>query len=131
MSIFVTFLGRGRENALTGYREATYEFSKEATETTAFFGLALAKYIQPDTVVILGTKSSQWYVLVENLVKSDELSEEKRESLNELLDAEIKGDVCQKHLSNVADIIKKTIGCQVVPRLIPFGKDEDEQYKIL
>lgn len=135
MNTFVTFLGRGRYNELTGYKEATYEFPDGTKKTTAFFGLALAEYIDPNTVVILGTKSSQWYVLVENLVKTDEikneLSNEKIVALNELFEAEIKGEVCQEHLNKVVDLIEKSIGCKVVPRLIDFGMDESEQYKIL
>ena len=47
MRTFVTFLGRGRENPETGYRKATYKFPDGSHETTAFFGLALANYINP------------------------------------------------------------------------------------
>ena len=135
MNTFVTFLGRGRYNELTGYREATYKFPNGIEKTTAFFGLALAEYINPDTVVILGTTSSQWYVLVENLVKTEEikngLSNEKIAALNELFEAEIRGEVGQEHLNKVVDLIEKTVGCKVVPRLIDFGINESEQYKIL
>ena len=60
MKTFVTFLGRGRDSKTTGYREATYEFPNGAQKTTAFFGLALAAYIQPNRIGILGTRSSQF-----------------------------------------------------------------------
>ena len=127
MKTFVTFLGRGRENAKTGYREATYKFPDESTKTTAFFGLALAEYIKPDRIVILGTKSSQWGVLVENLAAEGEAEEARLE----ILDAETKGEIEQKHLDKVTELICRAVGPKVVPRLIPFGVDENEQYKIL
>lgn len=127
MSTFVTFLGRGRENETTGYREATYEFPDGSTEKTAFFGLALAKYIKPKTIVILGTKSSQWYVLVENLATAGNKDKE----MSELMNAEIKGEITQEHLDNVVSLIENNVGCTVVTKLIPFGINEDEQYKIL
>ena len=62
----VTFLGRpqlqdGR------YREAKYEFPDDVQRTSAFFGLALAEYLEPDDIVILGTHGSMWGVLVSSL----------------------------------------------------------------
>ncbi len=129
MSTFVTFLGRGRENVKTGYREATYKFPDGTKETTAFFGLALAGYIKPKRIVILGTKSSQWGVLVENLADVGE----KEDARLELMEAEITGEIKQEHLDKVVDLIEKTVEfeCDVVPRLIDFGIDEKEQYNIL
>ena len=127
MKIFVTFLGKGRENQETGYRKATYEFPDGTCETTAFFGLALARYINPNRLVILGTNSSQWGVLLENLAAEGE----EEEARLEILDAETKGGVEQKHLDSVAKLMRRAVNCEVVPRLIPFGVNEDEQYKIL
>ena len=127
MKTFVTFLGRGRENAKTGYREATYRFPDESTKTTAFFGLALAEYIKPDRIVILGTKSSQWGVLVENLAAEGE----EEETRLEILEAETSGEIEQKHLDKITALICRAVGSEVVPQLIPFGVDESEQYKIL
>ena len=127
MKTFVTFLGRGRENKTTGYQKTTYEFPDKSTKTTAFFGLALAEYIKPDRTVILGTSSSQWGVMVENLAGEGE----EEEARLELIDAEIRGEVEQGHLDRVADLMCRAVDCEVVPRLIPFGKSEDEQYNIL
>lgn len=127
MKTFVTFLGRGRENPETGYRKATYEFPDGSRETTAFFGLALARYINPNRLVILGTNSSQWGVLLENLAAEGE----EEEARLEILDAEPRGGVEQKHLDSVANLMRRAVDCEVVPRLIPFGMNESEQYKIL
>ena len=128
MKTLVTFLGRGRENTDTGYRETTYEFPNGSKATTAFFGPALAKHIKADRLVILGTKSSQWGVLVENFAAEGE----EEDARLALMDAETEGIVKQEHLEKVVDLIRKQVGCkEIVLCLIPFGKKEDDQYKIL
>lgn len=127
MKTFVTFLGKGRENPETGYRKATYEFPDGSRERTAFFGLALARYINPNRLVILGTNSSQWGVLLENLAAEGE----EEEARLEILDAETRGGIEQKHLDKVVNLMGRAVDCEVVPRLIPFGINESEQYKIL
>ena len=127
MKTFVTFLGKGRENPATGYQQATYKFPDGSLETTAFFGLALAKYINPSRLVILGTNSSQWGVLVENLASEGE----EEDARIALIDAEPEGTISQKHLDSVTELMSRAVGCQIIPRLIPFGINESEQYKIL
>ena len=128
MKTLVTFLGRGREDQNTGYRKTTYEFPDRArTEKTAFFGPALAKHIKADRIVILGTKSSQWGVLVENLA----VAGEEEEARIELMEAETKGNINEEHLDKVVALIKRAVGSETVLCLIPFGKDESQQYEIL
>ena len=87
MKTLVTFLGRGRESRQTGYRETTYEFPDKSRTITAFFGPALAEHVQADRIIILGTNSSQWGVLVENFVAEGE----EEEARIELMDAEPEG----------------------------------------
>ena len=127
MKTLVTFLGRGRENTDTGYRKTTYEFPDGSQATTAFFGPALAKHIKADHLVILGTESSQWGVLVENFAAEGE----EEDARIDLMEAETKGVIKQKHLDKVVNLIKRKVGCKIVLCLIPFGKKESEQYKIL
>ena len=127
MKTLVTFLGRGRENKETGYRPTTYEFPDGSQTTTAFFGPALAKHIKADRIVILGTKSSQWGVLVENLASADE----EEDARIELMDAEINGEISQDHLAKVVEMMSQAVNREIVPCLIPFGKNESEQYHIL
>ena len=127
MKTLVTFLGRGRESRQTGYRETTYEFPDRSQTTTAFFGPALAEHVQADRIIILGTNSSQWGVLVENFVAEGE----EEEARIELMDAEPEGRITKEHLQKIAPLIKNTVGRPVVPCLIPFGKNESQQYKIL
>ncbi len=126
-STLVTFLGKGREDRQTGYRTATYRFPDGSERKTAFFGLALAEHLDADTVVILGTSGSQWGVMVENLASEGE-EEDKR---IHLMEAEATATVDQTMLDDLADIMSRAAGRTVLPRLIPFGKDADEQYRIL
>ena len=128
---FVTFLGRGRltdDPEDIGYQKTTYQFPNEHKEETSFFVVALAKQLKPDRVVILGTEGSQWSVLVEEgLAPADE----NKEVRNKLFEAEIDEKVTQESLNDVRELMSKSIGCKVIPLIIPFGKNEADQYKIL
>ena len=132
----VTILGGGRrsggnqrsEEGTGGrYEETVYRFPDESEYRTAFLGLALLRHLKPHTVVILGTCSSQWGVLVEHLAEGD--SDE--DARLRLFDAEDNGAATQPLLDDVAPLMKRAAGCDVHPRLIPMGKDADEQYLIL
>lgn len=123
----VTFLGKGRDNTKTGYRKATYRFPDGSQRETPFFGLALAEYLQPDNIVILGTCGSQWGVLVENFAVEDE----EEEARLELMEAEEKAQVDQPLLDKLTPLLRRAVGREVIPRLIPYGRDKDEQYAIL
>ena len=132
---FVTFLGRGQQDRETGewvYREATYEFpdTPPTQKRTDFFGLALAEHIKPDRVIILGTSGSQWGVLVDKLAPE---GEEENARLD-LLEAEENQTVNYKMLEYFKPLMQRTVKpdkAEVVPLLIPFGKDEGDQYRIL
>ena len=123
----VTFLGKSRENKDTGYRQTIYKFPDGFQDETAFFGLALSRYIKPDTIVILGTCSSQWSVLVEHLAEKGEAEGARLE----LMDAEVAGTVEQRLLDRLTPLMKRAVSCNLSPRLISFGKNADEQYGIL
>src|SRR5690625_2721286 len=84
MHALITFLGKGRNDLQTGYRETTYQFDQfeNSKETTPYFGLALAKQTQTDQIILLGTASSMWDVFLE-----EQLTENKQEELRlELMD---------------------------------------------
>lgn len=123
----VTFLGRGREDEQVGYRRATYQFPDGQSQETAFFGLALARHLEVNSVVILGTNGSMWGVLVEDLARADE----DEDARLELLEAETRKTVTQTMLDRVASIMSQTVGCQVSPYLISSGANPAEQYAIL
>lgn len=124
----VTFLGKVREDPATGgYREATYEFPDGTKKTTSLFGVALADYLDADTLVILGTSASQWGVVLQKLVESGCAED----SILQLWEAENDAQVSQPMLDDVADLMTSAVGRRVLPHLIPFGKEAEEQYRIL
>ena len=123
----VTILGRSRESRDAGYRETTYRFPDGTRDETAFFGLALARRLRPDGIVILGTRGSQWSVLVEHLAEEGD----EEETRLELIEAEVARAVDGPLLEKAAPLMKRGVGCDVRPRLIPFGENEEEQYAIL
>ena len=127
MSTLVTLLGRSQKGADNGYRRTTYRFPNGTKKTTSFFGLALAEYLGADTVIVLGTCGSQWGVLVEHLATEGEETGARRR----LLDAESAAVVEQKQLDQMTPMMSRTVGRKVIPKLIPFGQDESEQYEIL
>ena len=124
----VTFLGKGRESRTTGYRETVYRFPDgTTTERTAFFGMALSRHLEAGAVVILGTRSSQWDVLVEHFAAEGD----DEDARLELLDAIAEQAVGQGLLHRLAPLMERAVGRTVIPRLIPFGQDAGEQYDIL
>ena len=128
MNTLVTFLGKGRDHPETGYRQTVYRFpGGERTESTAFFGLALSRYLDAESTVILGTNASQWDVLVEHhAVDGDDV-----EARLELMEAVANAAVDQRLLDRLAPFMERSVGRPVTPRIIPFGKEPDEQYAIL
>ena len=128
MNTLVTFLGKGRDDPQTGYRQTIYRFPNgEETAKTAFFGLVLARYLESDATVILGTSASQWDVLVEH-VAEEEAEEEAR---LQLMEAVANATVDQQSLDRVAPLLERSVAAPVIPRLIPFGRNADQQYAIL
>ena len=122
----VTLLGRKREGG-AGYKKTTYRFPNDLEVQTAFFGLALARHLNPDEIVILGTTGSMWSVLVEDLAEGDEHEEARLD----LMHAEESDRVDQPLLKRLAPLMRRAMHAVVRPILIPAAKDESEQYAIL
>jgi CRISPR-associated Csx2 family protein len=123
----VTFLGRGREDPHAGYREASYRFPDGRQCRTNFFGLALAEYLQADRIIVLGTCGSMWGALVEHVAAAGE----EEDARLALIDAEARGAVDQALLDRLTQVLGRATGREAMPRLIPFGRDEEEQREIL
>ena len=125
----LTFLGRGREKPGIGYRTTTYCFPDGSkSEESAFFGLELARYLDPDTVVVFGTCGSQWSVLVEHLAGKNQDDEPAR---LELMYAEVNQRVTQAMLNSTVHLMTRGAARTVISRLIPFGRDQKQKYEIL
>lgn len=129
MHALITFLGKGRNDLQTGYRETTYQFDQfeNSKETTPYFGLALAKQTQTDQIILLGTASSMWDVFLE-----EQLTENKQEELRlELMDRVQSASVDQDLLDRVAPLLNKATGLLIQPVLIGMAQSDEEQRAIL
>jgi CRISPR-associated Csx2 family protein len=89
--------------------------------------LALARHLQPDRLVVLGTRSSIWGALVEHAAAEGE----EEDARLELFDAEAAGSVGQALLDRVSGVLRRATAREVVPKLIPFGRTDGEQREIL
>lgn len=123
----VSFLGKNLGDPKTGYQNATYRFPDGSERETPFFGLALAQEVRPDRVVILGTAGSMWDVLVGHLAESgaDEVVWES------LMEAAQTASVDLNLLERARPLAERRLGCPVDLRLIPYGRNAEEQTAIL
>lgn len=128
MHTLVSLLGRGRDNPTSGYRKASYRFADGTADATPFFGLALARHLKPDLLVLLGTESSMWDVLIENLPGIAEAEEALR---LEMMEAVAAGSVTVNLLDRAQPLVQRAVARPVRLRLIPFGRDAAEQRQIL
>ncbi|PYF99972.1 CRISPR-associated Csx2 family protein [Thioalkalivibrio sp. ALE21] len=129
MSTLITFLGRGRHDDNTGYRRARYRFPEAGLRESPFFGIELARQLQPARVVILGTPGSMWSVLIEHLVQPNNPSLEAERLA--LLDAETNQRVTMEQLAPVTEFVREAAGMDAELRLIPGARESDEQIRIL
>lgn len=127
MTTLVSFLGRGREDSTKGYRTATYCFPDGQRNTTAYFGLALAQWLDAQRLILLGTDSSMWDVLIENLA-----TEGDDEALRlELMDAVVQARVTDELLARVAPMVARAVGRPCELHVISHARDAAGQQAIL
>lgn len=119
----ISFLGKGRFDPKTGYRTATYRFDDGVAKTVAFFGLALAEYLQPDRLILVGTSGSMWDVFFDR--------NDPQDNTIELMDAVEHNRVDAKMLAQHAIKLEKELDIQVQCVLIPFARDTSEQIEVL
>lgn len=122
----VTFLGRAQLQPGTGYRTARYRFPDGTEEVTAFFGLALARRLRPDRVLVLGTSGSMWPALIEH--GAEEGAKEPRLALIEAADS---GKVTQTLLNEIQPFARRTMGANVELKIIPYAAEPSDQLEIL
>jgi CRISPR-associated Csx2 family protein len=123
----ISFLGRGNPDRGKRYRQATYEFGAGQRQTTEFFGLGLTRWIGPDRLLILGTTGSMWDVLLFSLG----LGQQHDEALLALTESADDDRTTQEELDRLTSVVSERLGLPVTLRLIPYGRDTDEQVGIL
>ncbi|MBC7356575.1 MAG: hypothetical protein H5U09_10330, partial [Desulfomicrobiaceae bacterium] len=110
----ISLLGKSNLDSTTGYRKACYRMPNGERRSTEYFGLALAEHLQVRRMILIGTASSMWDLLVEN-VAGDDAAEELRIML---FDAVRAGTVGEDLLGKLAPVIEQNVGRKVIPLVI-------------
>lgn len=123
--VLVTLLGK----AVNNYRKANYHFANNEIANSRFFGLELAKRLQPDKLLILGTTGSMW----DSLLLETDLAQQSDfdDTLLNLGESAQADQVDQKELDKLAVALSKLLGYQCILQLIPYGKNQHEQLTTL
>ncbi len=124
MKTLITFLGKGRITEGGRYQQTTYRFDATHVATVSFFGLALANYILPDRLIVLGTASSMWDELLLDHAAGDV-------DLGPLIDAVRAERVDDSLLTGYAPAIERSVCRPVSLAIIPHARDAVEQFGIL
>ena len=131
----LTFLGRTPRDQTQGYRKTTYKFPDDTSEmtdtseTTAVLGWNLAKRLEPDRVIILGTDGSMWDFLAESAgIESKPSLEKAWEALMEAVENQA---VLDEHLQTIKPVIEEHLGIETQLCLIPKKPTEEDQLKVL
>ncbi|RMH30945.1 MAG: TIGR02221 family CRISPR-associated protein [Nitrospirae bacterium] len=124
--ILISFLGKPQQTS-TGYRTARYDFGDGRTVTTSFFGLALRDVLMPDRLIVLGTPGSMWDVFVEHQPIGTEAERERLQ----LMEAVANQTVDEPLLRALEPIVGRALGTECRFGLIPYGRTELEQRRIL
>lgn len=123
----ISFLGKAKSDPLTGYRTATYRFDEDFARTVPLFGLALAEYLRPERVVILGTSGSMWDVFIDQQASAGEAEDGRLR----LLAAAEENRVDESLLAELAPVVEARLGIPVTLAVIPYATTQDEQVRVL
>ena len=124
MTTLISFLGKGRYDK-DGYRTARYRFDASFVREVPFFGMALADYLKPDRLILVGTSGSMWDVFFEREASQND------ESLLELIDAVESNAVVPFMLRTHATRLAERLGHPVDCVLIDYARDETGQAALL
>lgn len=123
----VSFLGRVKMRTESGedpgYAQTEYLLDARTLPGTTFATAAI-RVLNPERVVVLGTEGSTWVALLPNsLVKTGDF--------DELIAAGENASVRAEMLQRLEPVLEDTYGRPFVLRLIPPGRNVDEQTAIL
>lgn len=125
MTTLISLLGKGKSDPITGYKTARYRFDQNTlSQEEPFFGLALARQIRPQRLIVAGTAGSMWDVLLQHQQAADD-------TVLQLMEAVDKESVSQLLLSTCESHLSQQLGLPVTCLLIPYARNEDEQVTIL
>ncbi|MDM7457534.1 MAG: TIGR02221 family CRISPR-associated protein [Tepidimonas sp.] len=123
----ISFLGKSVADPSRGYRPARYRFADGTIHETPYFGLALAQQLRAAKLILIGTASSMWDVLIENTV-GDAGAEESRLAL---MDAVREGQVDEALLERLQPAFARHLGFEIKTIVIPTGAAPADQQQLL
>ena len=119
----ISLIGKSRLDPHTGYRSARYRYSDGQMREVPFFGMGLKDCIQPDKLILVGTRGSMWDVFFDHQNAGDDILP--------LIDAVASESVTPDLLVAPAQHLSESFGIPVQCLLIPYAENEAEQAKIL
>lgn len=122
MHTLISFLGKGKQDKTTGYKEANYVLGDKIV-TTPFFGVELTRFIQPQQLLLIGTAGSMWDVFFDQHASD--------EKVLDLIDAVANQSVTEDLLNDLTPQIAQYLGCDVKCMVISYARDEQEQVSLL
>lgn len=125
MTTLISFLGKGGSDGKSGYRTARYRFDAGFMREVPFFGMALAEYLSPDRLILIGTSGSMWDVFFEREGSHDD------EALLKLMEAVDADKVDAAMLADHAARLSARLGHPVHCVLIDYARDEAGQAALL
>jgi CRISPR-associated Csx2 family protein len=123
MSTLISFLGRGKEKG-GSYRTACYRFD-DRMRTAPFFGMALADYLKPDRLILLGTSGSMWDVFFDHATDAGD------ETFLELIETVSNNEVNAASLDAFAKRLSQKMDIQAECLLIDYARDTAGQIRLL
>lgn len=124
MTTLISFLGKGRYEK-GGYRTANYRFDAAFAREVPFFGMALAEYLKPQRLLLVGTSGSMWDVFFEREASQHD------DTLLELIEAVGKDAVTDEMLAGHTARLSERLGYPVDCLLIDYARDESGQAALL
>lgn len=119
MNTLISFLGKQNN----GYRETRYQLNGKEF-VTKFMGANLAKAIQTDKLLLVGTAGSMWDVFFEEHGGDDEL-------VIQLIDDVKSNQVSEDLLQKLTPKLQEQLGCEVRCIVIEYARDNVEQIALL
>lgn len=123
MNTLISFLGKGKADARTGYRTANYRFDSGFSRSVPFFGMALTEYLKPDRLILVGTAGSMWDVFFERGADDD--------TMLQLMAAVEASEVDDALLDLPRRELAQQLAIHVDCLLIPYARNAGEQAEIL
>lgn len=122
MTTLISFLGKGGSS---GYRTAKYRFDASFMREVPFFGTALAEYLGPERLILIGTSGSMWDVFFEREGRHDD---DALLALMEAVEADaVDADLLEEHAERLSARLGHPVHCV----LIDYARDAAGQAALL